>query len=257
MTAAWFRYTVMLSLILASGSLQAAPMGFKDSVIAMGDFSPNWRELLVNYAWTARDAVGVSALRMRSDDESQVRDVQELTYTRLLQRWNLPEAQGNVWYIGGVGKLTRNHFPGSRTLVAPGIQVDYETTRIYAALFGRLYRTKGINHDFASARVGFSFYEADYDEDQSSPQRQHHRSLGLARSTGATRRVARLGGRALVGAVRAVDAAVTWHWPQYSLAVLALVEPLTCQHRHRLFLRVTAYRARDGRLQDARNWGHH
>jgi hypothetical protein len=181
-----FRLAVMVSLALASGGLQAAPMGFKDSVMAMGDFSPNWRELLVNYAWTARDAVGVSALRMRSDDAALVRDVQELTYTRLLQRWNLPEAQGNVWFIGGVGRLTGNDFPGSRTLVAPGIQVDYETTRIYAALFGRLYRAKGINHDFASARVGFSFYEVDYDEVQPWLILEVRRMRGLSDSTEVT-----------------------------------------------------------------------
>lgn len=35
------------------------PMGFKESWMAMGDFSPNWQEAFFNYALTPRDAIGV------------------------------------------------------------------------------------------------------------------------------------------------------------------------------------------------------
>jgi hypothetical protein len=149
-----------------STSAFCAPMGFKDSWMAMGDFSPNWQEAFANYALTPRDAVGVSALTMRSDDETRTRRLSEATYTRLLQRWNLPEAQANVWFLGGVGTVTGNDFAEAKTMVTPGIQVDYETTRVYAALTARLYRAEGISHDFASVRVGFSFYEVDYDQTQ-------------------------------------------------------------------------------------------
>lgn len=51
-------------------------------------------------------------------------------------------------------------------LLAPGVQADYETTRIYLAATARLYRAEHLNHDFASVRAGFSFYETDYDEVQ-------------------------------------------------------------------------------------------
>ncbi len=134
--------------------------------MVMGDFSPNWQEALANYALTSRDAVGASAIAMRSDNEARTRRLTEATYTRLLQRWNLPEAQANVWFLGGVGTVTGNDFAGAKTMVTPGIQVDYETTRVYAAVTARLYRAEGINHDFASVRLGFSFFEADYDQTQ-------------------------------------------------------------------------------------------
>jgi hypothetical protein len=152
--------------VLAAAALPvaAAPMGFKESVMAMGDFGPNWREAYVNYALTARDAIGVSATWMRSDDHTVVREVDEITYTRLLRRWNLPHAQANVWFIGGVGALHRDG--QSRTMITPGVQVDYETTRVYFAATQRLYRAEGINHDFSSLRAGFSFYEAAYDATQ-------------------------------------------------------------------------------------------
>ena len=151
---------------LASLSALCGPMGFKESWMTMGDVSPNWQEVLVNYALTARDAAGASALVMRSDDSTKTRQSTEATYTRLVQRWNMPESQANIWFIGGIGNITGNDFSGSKTMASPGIQVDYETTRIYVSATAKLYRAQGLNHDFASARAGFSFYEVDYDQTQ-------------------------------------------------------------------------------------------
>jgi hypothetical protein len=151
---------------LVSLSALCGPMGFKDSWMTMGDVSPNWQEIFVNYAFTARDALGASKLSMRSDDGTKTRQVTEATYTKLAKRWNMPEAQANIWFIGGIGNITGNDFSGSRTMASPGIQVDYETTRVYVSATARLYRAEGLNHDFASARAGFSFFEVDYDQTQ-------------------------------------------------------------------------------------------
>ena len=158
-------FAALLQIVFAF-TAQAGPMGFKDSVMSMGDFGPNWQETFTNYALTPRDAIGAGVLRMRSDDEQRTREVVDINYTRLLKRWNLPEAQANVWLQTSLGMVKGNDFSGTRTLVSPGIQVDYETTRIYLAANARLYRAKGINHDYTSLRAGFSFYEVDYDEVQ-------------------------------------------------------------------------------------------
>ena len=154
------------ALCLASGVAGAAPIGFKDSWMLMSDLGPNWQEAWVNHAFTARDAVGAGAVRMRSDDGTLRRTLVEATYTRLLQRWNLPHAQANVWLFAGAGGIRGNDFDGTRFAVAPGLQVDYETTRVYLAATARLYRAREINHDVASVRAGFSFFEVDYDEIQ-------------------------------------------------------------------------------------------
>ena len=151
---------------LGAFSAHAGPMGFKGSWMAMGDFGPNWRETWANYALTARDAVGVGALYMRSDDKLKRREFAELTYTHLLQRWNTRDSQANIWLLAGVGGVQGNDFSGTRTMLSPGIQADYETTRVYVSATGRLYRASGINHDYGSVRAGFSFYETDYEETQ-------------------------------------------------------------------------------------------
>jgi len=175
------RFVALLAgAAVMSAPLLAAPMGFKDSWMVMADLSPNWREGFLNYAFTARDAAGPSLLYMRSDDKTLTREVAEISYTRLLKRWNLPHAQSNVWFIGGAGAVRGNDFGGERAIVTPGIQVDYETTRFYVMGLARLYRARGLNHDYAATRIGFSFYEADYDEVQPWLVVEARRTRGLS-----------------------------------------------------------------------------
>jgi len=164
----------------------AGPMGFKESYMSMGDFSTNWREVFVNYSLTSKDAIGSEAVFMRSDDKRLTRDAVGLTYTRLAKRWNLPEAQANVWLLGGVSALKGNDFEGTRTMASPGVQFDYETTRVYLAAIARLYRATNINHDYTSARAGFSFYNVDYDEVQPWFIVEARRMKGLSDKTEVT-----------------------------------------------------------------------
>ena len=138
--------------------------------MSMGDLGPNWREIYANYAVTPIDAIGVANTFMRSDDKESSLDLTELTYTRLLNRWNTSDAQANLWFVAGIGDAqTHDQATGvsiARTMVSPGAQVDYETRRVYFAATARLYRASGIDHDYGSVRGGFSFYETEYDETQ-------------------------------------------------------------------------------------------
>jgi len=154
-----------IPLALTCSLCQAAPMGFKDSWMMMGDFSSNFQELTVNQALTPRDALGLTAVRMRPGEERALENY-ELTYTRLLRRWNLPHAQANVWFFGGLGETSGGALSEARLTASPGLQLDYETTRVYGAFNARTYRGKDINHSLVSARAGFSFYEVDYEQTQ-------------------------------------------------------------------------------------------
>ncbi len=161
-----------LLAMLLSQPTTAGPMGFDESFMAMGDFNNNWRESFINYAITPRDALGVSATYMRADDKSKSRTLEEVTYTRLLKRWNAPHAQANLWFQGGIGalqgedKLVGENRDFDKVMITPGVQFDYETTRIYFQAAHRLYRATDINHDYTSLRAGFSFNESDYDKTQ-------------------------------------------------------------------------------------------
>ncbi len=179
------KFFCLLALAVAA-SAQAGPMGFKDSTMAMGDLSPNWREAWLNHAVTPRDAFGAGGVYMRSDNKRLTREFGELSYTRLLHRVNGEHSQANFWFIGGVGPVRGNDFAGSKTMLAPGISADYETTRVYVSGALRLYRATGLQHDYASVRTGFSFYEVDYDEVQPWFIVEARRMRGLSEKTEVT-----------------------------------------------------------------------
>ncbi len=155
---------VLIALLPWSMAAFAAPMGYQGSTMSMGDFSPNWREFSVNYALTPTDAFGADYTFMRSDDKETTRELLEANYTRLLYRANLPDAQANLWFVIGLGGIRGTGINGTEASITPGIQVDYETTRVYFSAMGRLYRASGVNNDYGAVRAGFSFYEAEYDE---------------------------------------------------------------------------------------------
>lgn len=154
---------MLLAMSMASTAL-AAPMSFKDSVTVMGDFSPNTKELAGNYALTARDALGAGLYYMRADDYSRDRTAVEAVYTRLVKRWNMPDAQANIWFVGGIGEIRGSDFSGHHAVATPGLQADYETTRMYFVASYRMVRASKVQNDVAMARAGFSFYEVDYEQ---------------------------------------------------------------------------------------------
>ena len=171
-----FTYTLRLwvlpSILLSSHLALAAPMGYEGSVMAMGDFNQNWREVGFNYAITSRDALGLNHLEFRSGDHKAKRVVDTVNYTHLLSRWNLTDAQSNLWLFMGLGHIRRDDIADgvesniNSLITSPGFQFDYETRRIYFATTHKLYRASNLNHDTTSMRAGFSFYEADYDQTQ-------------------------------------------------------------------------------------------
>lgn len=157
-----------LSLLFFPLWALAGPMGFQNSWMTMGDLGPHWREVFANYAVTSRDAIGVSQTYMRADDDDLSADLTELTYTRLLHRWNQPDSQANLWFVGGVGEIRESDRAADRhsneIAMSPGIQADYETTRFYLFALYRFYRAAGINHDYGAVRAGFSFFEPHYEQ---------------------------------------------------------------------------------------------
>ena len=173
----------LLGLLSWSASTVAAPMGYQGSTMSMGDFSTNWREFSVNHATTPRDAFGADYTYLRSDDKQTTRELVEANYTRLVYRNNLPNAQANLWFVVGVGGIRGTGISGTEVSVTPGVQVDYETTRVYFSAMGRLYRASGVKNDYGAVRAGFSFYEAEYDELQPWFVIEARRMRGLSDET--------------------------------------------------------------------------
>jgi hypothetical protein len=175
----------LVCVLLLSAKGAAAPMAyFSGGAMAMLEASDSEREASMNYSLTPRDALGVRIGWMESSRDLAPRitakhaghgsangvvaqhESAELTYTRLLKRWNAESAQTNIWLFGGMGALRGNTFSGERFSYSPGAQVDFETTRLYASAKVQMHRARGINNDAASVRLGASLWEADYEDTQ-------------------------------------------------------------------------------------------
>ena len=114
--------------------------------------------------------------------QSRTREVAEATYTRLVRAGTAGFA-GQRLVLGGLGTVRGNDFSGTRAPIAPGIQLDYETTRVYVSASGRLYRAEDLNHDFGPCARASSFYEAEYDEIQPWLVVEARRMRGLSGKT--------------------------------------------------------------------------
>lgn len=154
---------------LAAGTAHALPMGSVDTWMVMGDFAARSNELATNYAVTRNDALGGIAGRWRAEPDAggRSREFGGLTYTRLVQRWNLPHAQANLWFVGALGGLrAEGSNDGTKPMGLVSVLADYETTRVYLGAGLKTLRSSPARQDTAYARAGFSFYEVDYDEIQ-------------------------------------------------------------------------------------------
>lgn len=169
----WRRWVALGVMCSAPLVARALPMGSQGTWMVMGDNRSDFNQLSANYAFTRNDAFGVTTGRWKEPvhanmhhPHEQQRSYSGLTYTRLLHRWNLPDAQANLWLVGMVGSVRPAERPGTETLGSMAVLADYETTRLYTGAGIDFRRSGTLRHDVAYVRAGFSFYEVEYEETQ-------------------------------------------------------------------------------------------
>jgi hypothetical protein len=156
-----------VGLVLLANAASALPVGFKDSWMTMGELSKDFSDAAVVYTFDQKTSfIGAGVKFKWQESPTQVRRVNlaeaELGYR--VARWNLPEAQANIYVQGGIGSAGSNFFAGRQTVGLAGLQLDYETRRLYAALKWHGSYAKDFNYIRYSLSSGFSFYKTEYDE---------------------------------------------------------------------------------------------
>jgi len=160
----WKHTLVFLTTMLCAMQVQAAAlMGFADSFMVMGEASEDYQEVMANYSPVVGHAYGIELMRMR-DKDGMTSTISALSYTGLIKRWNMPGAQANLWFTGGIGESHGDDQSGFA--YTPSVQFDWETKRLYFLAKARMVRAPGMNFDNATLQAGFSFYEAGFDETQ-------------------------------------------------------------------------------------------
>lgn len=145
-------------LALGADPLQARPVSWPGGLTFIEEWNPDTGSLLVHYTPDRRWSAGLSARRMREGDWTLLGP----QATWLVQRWNLPSAQANLYLTGGAGVAWRD---GGRA--RPGgfarVQADWETRRLMLMGMAEVSHGEGIaTVDMQMVRAGLAPFVAGY-----------------------------------------------------------------------------------------------
>ena len=114
----------------------------------------------IDYTFSPRAAAALYVKRETGGDDFTTIGPQ---INVLAKRWNLPDAQGNIFVMTGAGTAVKGgdaHFAAWTGLLA-----DYETRRIFTSYEIRLMYAQGIEKSvWQRARLGVAPYLANYDD---------------------------------------------------------------------------------------------
>lgn len=142
----------------------AKPIAFAKGTTLMLEYGAGtMNEAQLFYAPRYWYSVGGGWLELKSEDGRTQRHVEYVRANLLAKRWNLRGAQANVFAWGGVGRATGNDFHGSVLARNAGVQVDYETRRVYGAFRSDLQESDRFSHRIDTLQLGWAPYAHEYD----------------------------------------------------------------------------------------------
>lgn len=147
--------------VVPSGDLAARPVSYAGGHMLMVDHQPDMDLYSYTYSPSFRWSASLGALRVDDLSRTGSLDLNYVRGARLLKRWNLPSAQANAFGWAGVGEARTDL--GSGLARHAGLQLDYETRRIYTSVMSELHEGPGWSHRFDTAAIGWAPYAHDVD----------------------------------------------------------------------------------------------
>lgn len=158
------RWAAVGLLGLLPMAVAAKPIAFAKGKTVMLEYGAGtMNELQLFYAPRYWYSVGGGWLELTSEDGNTQRHISYLRANLLAKRWNMPNAQANVFVWGGAGRATGNDFAGSTLARNVGFQADYETRRVYGAFRSDLQESDHFSHRIDTLQLGWAPYKHDYD----------------------------------------------------------------------------------------------
>ena len=152
------------ALSLPIGIAAAKPIAFAHGTTVMGEYGAGTMdELQVFYAPRYFYSVGGGHLALQSDIDGRSRDITYARFNYLVKRWNREESQANVFAWGGARQCERVRIQRRQFTWNAGLQMDYETRRVYASLKSDLYESSAFSHRIDTLQLGIAPYEHEYD----------------------------------------------------------------------------------------------
>jgi hypothetical protein len=159
----WFIALGGTFVLAGSMSVMAKPIAFAGGSTVMAEYGAGtMEELQFFYAPRYDFSFGGGYLELNSDETTKTRYITYARLNYLAHRWNLDDAQANIFVWGGLGSATGNTFAGSVFSGNAGVQADYETRRVYTSLKTDLQRSSEFSHRIDTLQLGLAPYKHDY-----------------------------------------------------------------------------------------------
>lgn len=150
-----------LAGVALASPVVARPISYAGGHMLMLEHEPDVDRFSYTYSPSHRWSVSAGGLRATDLARSGEVELGYVRAARLLHRWNLPSAQANAFVWGGVGQ-GRTALGNSLARHA-GLQLDYETRRVYTSFISELHEGDGWSHRFDTAAIGWAPYAHDVD----------------------------------------------------------------------------------------------
>ena len=139
------------------------PIAWADSWTFMAELGgDSMREAQLFYAPRYWYSVGAGALEVEGQGDAYRRRMQYARINFLPKRWNLPGAQANAFTWGGLGRASGSDVRASEMSSHVGVQLDYETRRIYAAFKAEHHDARQFSMHGQTLQLGWAPYAHDY-----------------------------------------------------------------------------------------------
>ena len=153
------KLTLALLLLLLPFSALAKPVSYVGGTMVMQENDETGQTLNLDYTFDPHFSAGLYA---KHEIEGKEYTTVGPQLNSLIQRWNLPGAQGNIFNSSGLGV---SRYQGDNEFTAwTGVLGDYETRRIFTSYEARVMHVDNVeNYFWQKARVGVAPYIANYD----------------------------------------------------------------------------------------------
>lgn len=136
-------------------------MPYKNAVGVMTWNQPLLSDNWITYSFRSDAAFAARHMRVDMPEGRMHFYAPQLDY--LVKRWNMPDAQANIYVYGAYGAMSfLNQTKGAGLA---GLEADAESRKLYiSAKFEKMWGKLGSNFYHGSARIGAAPYEAEFNE---------------------------------------------------------------------------------------------
>lgn len=134
---------------------EARPVSYAGGTMAMTSNDPWSNSAMLLYSPTAKFSVGPFLDHYRETNG----ELYGLQANYLAKRWNMPDSQGNLFLLSGLGRTSDAEFGGYA-----GLEADWEDRRYYVSYENRYtFAGDDVKQEYQQkARVGIAPYVAEY-----------------------------------------------------------------------------------------------